>query len=150
MEAFTGVAGRLPAGGFHEGAPERSRILPHFRAFGVPLDADDPAMARALHRLDVAVCGASGDTEGWGEALFADPLVVTRVDAEDGAAAVDARQVACPVQPHLVPVRCPVVVPAVAVALDVLDQSAAQRHVQELVAAADAEDRQVAVKRLLE
>jgi hypothetical protein len=38
----------------------------------------------------------------------------------------------------------------VAVALDVLDQSAAQRHVQKLVAAADAEDRQVAVERLLQ
>ena len=47
------------------------------------------------------------------------------------------------------PVGAAVFVPAVAVGLDVLNEGAAEGDVQELVAAADAEDGQIAVQRLV-
>ena len=76
------------------------------------------------------------------------PLVVARVDAKHRAVAVDAGEAAVPVHGHLVPAGRAVVVPAVPVALDVLRQRPAERHVQQLVPAADAQHRDVAFERL--
>lgn len=126
--------------------PEQGeRVRMHFWALWVPLYAHDPPTICAFHRFDETVRRTRGRSEGWRETLFCHPLMVARVHAKRAALPVNTREVARAIDGHVMPVGCTVFLPAVCVALDVLQQPTAQCHVKQFVTTAYAEDRQVAL-----
>jgi len=131
---------RLAPTGVDEGDEESIGGGAHLRALRVPLHAEHPAVVAAFRRLhDVA--GQGGGPQPRREALYGHRLVMAGVDAEAPGAFVDGGQAAGGLQGHLVPGGITVVIGAVAV--QVLEEGAAEGHVEELVAAADGQDRQV-------
>src|SRR5256885_4696304 len=102
----------------------------------MPLHCANVARAIAAHRLDDAVIGARLDLQAAREAL--DRLVMDRYDAPRPGLAIEARETGMRLEAHLVRM---LVVVVRAVGGNVLVQAAAERDVDQLRAAADAEHR---------
>ena len=108
----------------------------------MPLYSQDPTVIAAFHGLRVAVRRPHHYKTG-GQAISCHRLMVARVDPKATGAGAGPGKPAPGFQDNIMPDGVAIIVGAVA--LDVLKERAAQGNVEELMAAADSQHRQIAL-----